>query len=68
MKLSLGVKLLILTICVLFSIIAALVTGFLVYEPGHLRSALVTGGGAFATTMLVCLYAAAFLLRGDPDP
>lgn len=68
LKVSLGVKLLILILCVLVSIIVAMTAAFLVYDSGHLRAALLSAGGAFGAAMIVCLTAAAFLVRGGSDP
>lgn len=67
LNVSLGIKLWILTACVLFSIIVGLGAAFLVYAPGHIRTALLTAGGAFGGCMLLCLAVAAFVL-GDRHP
>lgn len=67
MKHSLALKLTVLAYCLLISIIAALVTGFLVHKPRHARATLVAAGGAFGGSMGVCVTAAAFLFSGaDP--
>lgn len=68
MKISFGIKLLIVAVCALFSIIVAMLTALLVYDPGELRNALLAGGGAFGGCMIMCLTVAAFVLHGHSDP
>ncbi|MGW4448710.1 hypothetical protein [Streptomyces sp. NPDC004599] len=56
MNLSLGVKVLIVVICFLFSVIVAMVAGFLSHSPGSsVGLAILYGGGAFAGCLLLCL-------------
>ena len=56
LNLSLGIKVLLVVICALFSMIAALVGGFLSHTPGGPRAAAVLyGGGVFGGCMILCM-------------
>ncbi|MER7695557.1 hypothetical protein [Streptomyces sp. NPDC096095] len=56
MNLSLGVKLLIVSICILASVIIAMVAAWLSRSPGSsINDAVLFGGGVFAGSLLLCL-------------
>ncbi|MGY5119571.1 hypothetical protein ACWC2H_27560 [Streptomyces sp. 900105755] len=56
MNLSLGVKVLVVVICALFSVIVAMVAAWLSHTPGTpAGQAVLYGGGAFAGCLLLCL-------------
>ncbi|MFH9759744.1 hypothetical protein ACH4MJ_30025 [Streptomyces anulatus] len=56
LNLSLGVKVLIVVICALISVIVGIVAALLVHAPGtSKRQAVLSGGGAFAGSMLLCM-------------
>ncbi|MEU2616612.1 hypothetical protein ABZ642_00380 [Streptomyces sp. NPDC007157] len=56
MNLSFGVKVLVVVICVLFSVIVAIVAGLISHSPGSaIGQAVLYGGGAFAGCLLLCL-------------
>lgn len=65
---TLGTKLLILTVCVLVSIIVAIATAFLAYDADHVQDTLLAAGAAFGSCLLLFLAVTAFLLRGEPRP
>lgn len=55
-KLSLGVKLLVIVICVLISLIVAIVATWINHSSGaSIADAVLFGGGAFAGCMILCL-------------
>ncbi|MFC8244012.1 hypothetical protein [Streptomyces chartreusis] len=56
MKLSFGVKVLVVIICALASFIIGAVAGYLSHEPGaRHRHAVLFGGGVFIGVMTLCL-------------
>ncbi|MEU0113622.1 hypothetical protein ABZ137_07785 [Streptomyces bobili] len=56
MILSLGVKTLIVTVCILLSVIVAMVAGWLSHTSGQpMKLAILYGGGAFTACLLLCL-------------
>ncbi|MFF5160875.1 hypothetical protein ACFY3N_32465 [Streptomyces sp. NPDC000348] len=56
MNLTFGVKVLVVLLCILLSIIVAMVAGFLSHSPGSpVGQAILYGGGAFAGCLLLCL-------------
>ncbi|KUO04568.1 hypothetical protein [Streptomyces caeruleatus] len=56
MKLTLGVKVLVIVTCTLFSVIIAIVAGLLSHTSGApVSEAVLCGGGAFAGCMILCL-------------
>ncbi|MFJ4708419.1 hypothetical protein ACIP6I_26695 [Streptomyces anulatus] len=58
MKLSLGVKMLLISFCVMISLVAALVASWIEHSSGaSLRDTVAFGGGAFAGCMVLCLAA-----------
>ncbi|CAM5650775.1 hypothetical protein ACTFBT_29380 [Streptomyces microflavus] len=58
MKLSLGVKLLVIFTCVLISLIVAIVATWINHSSGaSIGDAVLFGGGAFAGSMILCLAA-----------
>ncbi len=53
---SLGTKMLLIAVCILLSLVAAIVASWVKHSPGASpRDTVASGGGAFATTMLVCM-------------
>jgi hypothetical protein len=56
LKLSLGVKVLVVVTCALFSVIIAIVAGLLSHAPGSpISEAVLFGGGAFTGSMILCM-------------
>lgn len=56
LKLSLGVKALLIVLCALISIIVAMVAGFMSHTAGSpVTEAVLYGGGAFTGCMMLCL-------------
>ncbi|MGW2962763.1 hypothetical protein ACWDGI_30480 [Streptomyces sp. NPDC001220] len=56
MNLSLGVKVLVVVVCALFSVIVAMVAAWLSHAPGTSASqAVLYGGGSFGGCLLLCL-------------
>ncbi|WP_330354501.1 hypothetical protein [Streptomyces chartreusis] len=56
MKLSFGVRVLVVIICILISVIVAMVAGFISHSPGSpISGAVLYGGGAFAGCLILCL-------------
>lgn len=56
MNLSLGVKVLVVVTCALFSVIIAIVAGLLSHAPGSpVSEAVLFGGGAFTGCMILCM-------------
>ncbi|MDO0937392.1 hypothetical protein QQY66_38810 [Streptomyces sp. DG2A-72] len=56
MKLSFGVKVLVVIICILISVIVAIVAGLMSHAPGSpISEAVLYGGGAFAGCLILCL-------------
>ncbi|MFF0402056.1 hypothetical protein [[Kitasatospora] papulosa] len=61
MKLSLGIKALLIVVCVLISLVVALVASWINHSSGgSLRDTAAFGGGAFAGCMVLCLAALTF--------
>ena len=56
MNLSLGVKVLVVITCALFSVIIAIVAGLLSHAPGSpISEAVLFGGGVFTGCMILCM-------------
>lgn len=56
MNLSLGVKVLMVIICILFSALVGIGAGWLSHKPGgRKRDAVLVGGGTFGGTLSLCL-------------
>ncbi|MFD9190132.1 hypothetical protein ACFWCA_18085 [Streptomyces phaeochromogenes] len=62
MKLSLGVKVLIIVTCILFSVIVGIGAGWLSHQPsGRKRDAVLVGGGTFGGTLTLVILVLATL-------
>ncbi|MER5660399.1 hypothetical protein [Streptomyces mirabilis] len=56
LNLSLGVRALLVIVCALFSVIVAIVAGYMSHKPGaRKRDAVLYGGGAFVGSLTLCL-------------
>jgi hypothetical protein len=56
LKLSFGVKVLVIINCILISVIVAIVAGLISHTPGSpVGEAVLYGGGAFAGCLILCL-------------
>lgn len=56
MNLSLGVKVLVVIICILFSALVGIGAGWISHKPGaRKRDAVLVGGGTFGGTLTLCL-------------
>ncbi|MFJ1740043.1 hypothetical protein ACIOG4_15345 [Streptomyces microflavus] len=61
MKLSLGVKMLLISVCILLSLVVGLAASWINHASGaSLRDTVAFGGGAFAGCMVLCLAALTF--------